>query len=426
MTGTAYHRLRAEPAPAPPGCPVDHDFSPFSPEYVENPYAELAKQRENSPVFYSEKLGYLVVTRMKDVAAVFTNPDVYSSENVQDPVLPICDAAAEVLSAEDYDPIAVMSNRARPDHTRIRKYTRAGFSSRRIRALTPYVRKRCETLVDGMLDAGRPCEFVSTIGHPLPGETIFRLLGFPRKDDPKLQAWTSNRLAFTWGRATDEEQVNIAKKMLAYWRYCVAFVQHRHLEPRDDFTSELLAGHDADPEDLTYKEVESVVYGLSFAGHEIVSNFLGNALICLLSNRENWNALCERPSLIPNALEEILRFNSPQTSWRRVAVRDTKIRGMDIPAGTTIFLSLAAANHDTKLFEDPHEFDIRRSNARAHVSFGRGIHFCLGNRLALLEARITLETLVHRVPSLRLAKGQTFSYFPNFTFRGARHIWITW
>ena len=426
MTDTAYHKLRTERAPKPEGCPVDHAFSPFKPEYVADPYSQLAACREDSPIFYSEELGYLVVTRMKDVAAVFTNPDVFSSENVQDPVLPICDAAAEVLSSADYDPIAVMSNRARPDHTRIRKYTQAGFSGRRIRALTPYVRERCEALVDGMLEAGAPCEFVSTIGHPLPGETIFRLLGFPREDDPRLQEWTTNRLAFTWGKATEEEQVDIAKKMLAYWRYCVSFVQHRHREPADDFTSELLAGHDANPDDLTYKEVESVVYGLSFAGHEIVSNFLGNSLVCLLSKRENWEAICAEPALIPNALEEVLRFNSPQTSWRRVAARDTEIAGYRVPAGTQVFLSLGSANHDESLYDDSRTFDIRRKNARTHISFGRGIHFCLGNRLALLEAQITMETLLQRAPSLRLVKDQALDYEPNFTFRGPKQLWLSW
>ncbi|WP_428098896.1 cytochrome P450 [Candidatus Rariloculus sp.] len=426
MANSAYHKIRTVRAPAPRGCPVDHAFSPFAPEYVANPYAVLAKHRDGSPIFYCEQLGYLVITRMKDVAAVFTNPDVFSSENVQDPVLPICDAAAEVLSAADYDPIAVMSNRPRPDHTRIRKYTQAGFSGRRIRALTPYVRERCETLVEGMLESGAPVEFVANIGHPLPGETIFRLLGFPRDDDAQIQEWTTNRLAFTWGNATEDEQVEIARKMLAYWRYCVSFVQHRHQVPADDFTSELLAAHDADPADLSYKEVESVVYGLSFAGHEIVSNFLGNALICLLSRRENWEAICTDPTLIPNALEEVLRFNSPQTSWRRVAARDTQIGGFKVPAGTQIFLSLGAANHDGDLYENPETFDIRRKNARTHISFGRGIHFCLGNRLALLEARITLETLVERVPSLRLVEGQALDYFPNFTFRGPKELWLQW
>ena len=426
MADTAYHKMRAERAPAPSGCPVDREFSPFSARYLADPYQELATRRKDSPVFFSAELGYLVVTRMEDVAAVFTNPDAFSSENVQDPVWPVCDAAAAVLAAEDYNPVAVMSNRARPDHTRIRKYTQAGFSVRRIRELEPYVRARCESLVSAMLERGSPGDFVTAIGHPLPGETIFRFIGFPAQDDPQLKEWTSNRLAFVWGQASDTEQVEIANKMLAYWRYCVSFVASRHREPADDFTSELLAGHDADPNDLSYKEVESVVYGLSFAGHEIVSNLLSNALVCLLSRAERWQALCADPALIPNALQETLRINSPQTSWRRVALRDTEIGGVAVPAGTQIFLSLGSANHDESVFENPETFDVHRKNARAHIAFGRGTHFCLGNQLALAEARIALETLVERAPSLRMVDDQRLEYFPNFTFRGPKSLWLQW
>ena len=426
MSDNAYHKIRTERAPAPAGCPVNHGFSPFDERYVRDPYAELTKARDEAPIFYSAELGYLVVTRMEDVAEVFLNPDVYSSENVQDPVLPICDAAAEVLAVDDYDPIAVMSNRARPDHTRIRKHTQAGFSGRRIRVLEPFVRRRCEVLVQAMLDGGPPAEFVSAVGHPLPGETIFRLIGFPEEDDKQLKEWTLNRLEFTWGKTTEDEQVKIAEKMLAYWRYCVSFVGRRRTERADDLTSELLAAHDADPDDLTYKEVESIVYGLSFAGHEIVSNLLSNSLIRLLSDRGNWETIRDDPTLVPNAIEEVLRFDSPQTSWRRVALRDTVLGGFKVPAGTQIFLSLAAANHDDAVFEEPDTFDIGRKKARNHIAFGRGIHFCLGNRLAILEATITLETLLQRVPSLRLVEDQALEYFPNFTFRGPKKLWLTW
>ncbi len=426
MTDTAYHKMRTETAPAPEGCPVDHTFSPFAEEYLQNPYAELEKLRGESPVFFSEELGYLVLTRMEDVAEVFRKPDIYSSENVQDPVLPICDAAAAVLGVPDYNPIAVMSNRARPDHTRIRKHTLAGFSSRRIDALEPFIRRRCEAMVDEMLANGAPSDFVKWIGHPLPGETIFRFIGFPETDDKKLKEWTTNRLAFTWGKTTEAEQVDIAEKMLAYWRYCVSFVKDQHAAPADDFTSELLAAHDSDGDDLTYKEVQSVVYGLSFAGHEIVSNMLSNGLISLLSDRTQWEAICADPALIPNAVEEILRCNSPQTSWRRVATQDTQLAGYDIPAGTQVFLSLGSANHDEALFGDPETFDIHRKNAKAHIAFGRGIHFCLGNRLAIVEANIALEILTKRIPSLDLVPEQKFSYFPNFTFRGPKELWLRW
>lgn len=426
MSDAAYHKIRTERAPAPSGCPVNHSFSPFTPEYMADPYAELGRLRNETPVFYSEELGYLVLTRMEDVSEVFRNPDIFSAENVQDPVLPICEAAATTLSAEDYNPIAVMSNRARPDHTRIRKYTLAGFSGRRMRILEPFIRRRCEDLVDAMLAEGNRADFVKSVAHPLPGETIFRFIGFPEADDKKLKDWTTNRLAFTWGKASDAEQADIAEKMLAYWRYCVSFVALRKSQPADDFTSELLAAHAADPDELTYKEIESIVYGLSFAGHEIVSNMLSNGLISLLSTRRFWTEICADPSLIPNAVEEILRFNSPQTSWRRVASQDTEIAGYKIPAGTQIFLSLGSANHDEAVFDAPEVFDIHRENAKANIAFGRGIHFCLGNRLAILEATITLETLTSRVPSLDIVPDQRFRFFPNFTFRGPEELLLSW
>jgi cytochrome P450 len=219
--------------------------------------------------------------------------------------LPIYDAAAEIMAVVDYDPIAVLSNRAPPDHTRICKHTQASFSSRRMKILEPFIWRRCEALVDGMRVRGAPAEFVGAIAHPLPGETIFRFIGFPETDDKDFKDWTTNRLAFTWGEATDAEQIDIARKMLAYWKYCVAFVKHRHLEPADDFTSELLAAHTAASEDLSYREVVSVVYGLPFAGHEIVSNLLSNGLINLLSTPGHWAEICKDPGLIPNAVEEV-------------------------------------------------------------------------------------------------------------------------
>ena len=265
MAESTYYKSRPRSATAPQGCPVDHTFSPFDEKYVKNPYAMLEKRRAGSPVFYSEELGYLVLTRMEDVAEVFRKPKIFSAENVQHPVIPICEAARNVLSVDDYDPLPVLSNGAPPNHTRVRKHAQAGFSSRRIESLEPFVRRRCETLIDTMITEGAPVNFVKSVGHPLPGETIFRFIGFSEEDDLKLMEWTTNRLAFTWGQTTDDEQVDIAGNMLAYWRYCAAFVKQRLEEPADDFTSELLAIHKSDPEALAYKEIESIVYGLSLA-----------------------------------------------------------------------------------------------------------------------------------------------------------------
>jgi len=422
----AYHKIRIAPSAKPRGCPVNHEFTPFNTDYLRDPYPELERLHDEQPIFFAEKLGYLVVTRMDDILEVFKQPEIFSSENVQDPVFPVCDRAAAVLDTEDYNPVAVMSNRQQPDHGRIRKYTREGFSGRRMKMLEPYIRQRSEELIDAMLKSGPPAEFVSAMAHPLPGQIIFRFIGFPDTDDERLIDWTSNRLAFVWGKPSAAEQEEIAGNMLNYWRYCREFVAMRQESPADDFTSELLAAHAADPEDLSYREVESIIYGLSFAGHEIVSNFIANSLLCLLPNRDYWSAICADPNLITNALEEVLRFDSPQTSWRRVALVDTRIGDIDVPAGTQIFLSLGAANHEAEEFEHPSSFDIYRENARKHISFGHGIHFCLGARLARLEAQIAIESLTRRIPGLRLVREQSLRWSPNITFRGPRELMVEW
>lgn len=426
MPTTSYHSLD-RPVPArPTGCPMDATFSTFSEAYVADPYAELNPRREATPVFYSEELDMVVVTRMEDVVAVFRDPATFSSENVQDPVFPLADETVEILSAPDFDPVAVMSNRQEPDHARIRRYTTPGFSNRRMKVLEPYIRRRSHELIDAMTADGNAADFVAGFAIPLPGDTIFRFIGFPETDDDQLRSWCGERLAFSWGRPSPTEQVEIAEKMLAYWRYCREFTAYKHAHMADDFASELLADHDADPDDLTYREVESIIYGLSFAGHEPVTLLLCNLLLCLLPRRSEWDEICADPSLIPGAIEEVIRFESPQIGWRRVATRDTSIGGVDVPAGTRVFLSLGAANHQPSEFEDPEVFDIHRTNSRNNVSFGKGIHHCLGAKMARFEARVAMEVLTERLPSLRLSAGQTLHRIANLSFRGPTALHVEW
>ncbi len=425
-TGRSYHQARTHIPPPPTGCPVEHTWSPLNDDYLADPYPIAAALRDDHPIFYSEQLGYVVVTRMEDIEAVFTDPDTYASTNVQDPVFPLDEAAAAVLAADDFDPVAVMSNRPEPDHQRIRVYTKKGFSNRRLKTLEPYVRRRSHELIDDMVAAGPPAEFIEAFAFPLPGETVFRFIGFPETDDELLKGWCGNRKAFSWGKPTPEEQVDLAEKMLAYWRYCRDFTASKRDNRADDFASELLDAHDADNRELSYIEVESIIYGLSFAGHEAVTNLICNCLVNLLTRRDQWAEICADPALIPNAVEEVLRFDSSQISWRRVTTTDTTLNGVDIPAGTGVFLNFASANRQPGLFDDPHEFDIHRANARRHISFGKGIHYCLGANMAKFEARIVLETLAERLPSLRLQPDQEIASFPNITFRGPERLVVEW
>ena len=422
----SYHQQRATQTEGPPGCPVEHRWSPLDDDYLSDPYPIARQFGDDCPVVFAERLGYVMVSRMEDIVAVFTDPDTYASVNVQDPVFPLSAEAAGVLSSPDFNPVAVMSNRPEPDHGRIRVFTRDGFSNRRLKLLEPYIARRSHELIDRMLTMTPPVELVRSFAFPLPGETVFRLIGFPEADDDMLKGWCVDRKAFQWGAPTPEQQQQIAEHMLSYWRYCRDFTAERMSDPRDDLASELIAAHREHPDELSYIEVESIIYGLSFAGHEAVTSLIGNALLCLLPRRDQWSQLCADPDLITNAVEEVLRFDSSQVSWRRITTRDTQLGGITLPKGTPILLNFAAANRQPGVFAQPDEFDIHRANAARHISFGKGIHYCLGANLAKIELRIVLQALSQRIPSLRLAAGQHIRFFPNITFRGPEQLLVEW
>lgn len=431
----SYHSAPKTIASAPSGCPVQQTWSPLDSTYLENPYPIARSLSEEHSVFWSEQLGHIVVTDMADIEYVFTNPEIFASTNVQDPIYPLCPAASTVLGADDFDPVAVMSNRPEPDHARIRVYTRKGFSNRRLKALEQYMRTRATVLLDAMIEQGSPAEYVHALAFPLPAEIVFRLIGFPESDDAMIKNWCVNRRAFSWGQPTEAEQIEIAKGMVDYWRYCRDFVAQRRDERCDDYTSELLgawdedSGPDRDPNATTgisYREVESVIYGLSFAGHDPVTSLLCNTLLCLLPRRDQWQALIDDPSLAMDAVNETTRFESSQISWRRVTTTDTTLGGIDLPAGTRLFLNFASANRQESVFAGADTFDIHRPDAAKNISFGKGIHFCLGAGLAKMEARIALELLSQRLPSLRLVEGQHPDYFPNITFRGPETLHLEW
>lgn len=434
MDDNSYHQAPDAVATAPAGCPVHQTWSPLNADYLEDPYPIAKQLADEYRLFWSEPLGHVVVTEPGDIEHVFMNPDVFASTNVQDPIYPLCPAASDILSAEDFNPVAVMSNRPEPDHARIRVYTRRGFSNRRLKALEDYMRARATVLLDAMIDAGSPAEYVSELAFPLPAEIVFRLLGFPEEDDTMIKQWCVNRRAFSWGQPTEAEQVEIAQGMLDYWRYCRDFVAQRKEQRADDFTSELLdaweedPGPDRDPNATTgisYREVESVVYGISFAGHDPVTSLLCNTLLCLLPRRDQWQALVDDPSLAMNAVHETSRYESSQISWRRVTTEETTLGDQVLPAGTKLFLNFATANRSPDAYERPDEFDIHRADAKQNISFGKGIHLCLGAGLARMEARITLELLAERLPNLRIAD-QEFTYFPNITFRGPDALHLAW
>jgi hypothetical protein len=172
--------------------------------------------------------------------------------------------------------------------------------------------------------------------------------------------------------------------------------------------------------------VTQIVYSLLFAGHETTTGLISNALRQLLTHRHAWEEICRDASLIPNAVEEVLRFDSSVIAWRRQATQAVEIGGVPVPAGANLLLLLGSANRDPAVFEDPERFDIHRRNAREHLSFGQGVHYCLGAPLGRLEARVVLEELSARLPGLRLVPGQAPRFRPNTTFRGPLALLAEW
>jgi cytochrome P450 len=404
---------------------VSELFDPFHDPYLADPYPFFAQARQATPVFYSPDLQYWVVTRYQDIRFIFQTPKLFSAINALDPIQPVCPAAARALAEGNVRSVPTLPNTDPPAHTRLRRIANVAFTPRRVAAMEPFVRTLTVRFIDERLFSGR-ADLVRDLTWELPALVIFRMLGVPDEDVARVKAGSENRVLFGFGRPTDEEQTRLAQGVAAFWHYAEALVARRSTEPRDDFTSALILARDGDTPALKAPEVARIIFALLVAGHETTTNLLGNAVHRLLTERHAWEEICRNPSLIPNAIEEVLRFDSSIIAWRRKTTQAVEIGGVPVPAEANLLLLLGAANRDPTVFPEPDRFDIHRQNAKEHLSFGHGPHFCLGAPLGRLEARVVLEELSARLPSLRLVPGQTLRYLPNVSFRGPLSLLVEW
>jgi cytochrome P450 len=403
-------------------------LAPLSHPYLSDPYGHFEEHRQTRPIFFDDDLDSYVITRHADIDTVFRDAETFSAANAQDPVFPLHPEAAVLLAGAGFRRIRTMTNLDGPEHTRIRKHNQVGFSPRRLRQLEPVIRTTTSALLDQMhtLDgASRKSDLVERLSFPLPATIIFALLGFPPEDTEMLKVWCGDRMSFSWGRPSAAVQTTIAKDMLAYWSYCEAHVEKRLRQSADDFTSDLLAVHRADPDALSTAEVAHVVYGLSFAGHETTTNLISNTVRRVLE-AGLWPRLGVDTSRIPAAVDEALRFDSSVISWRRVTTTATTLGGVNLEEGAKLVLLLGSANHDEAVFTQPDTFDLDRPNVARHFSFGFGKHYCLGATLAKLEVGVVLEEMTQRFPELRLVEDQAFEFHENITFRGPRRLLVSW
>ena len=287
------------------------------------------------------------------------------------------------------------------------------------------MRRLVTRFLDQIEGEGR-ADLVRQMFYELPVLVLFIFLGMPEADVARVKTWSRNRLMLTWGRLSDEQQAAEAAGLLEYWRYTEAYIQGLLASPPDNYVGDLIrASHEA-PDELSIHEIVNVVYGLLIAGHETTTSMSSNAVVTLMRHREAWDRLCANPALIPNAVEELLRFDSSVIIWRRRTLRPVEIAGMPIPEGANLLLALCSGNRDDAHFPQPERFDIGRENAKTHLSFGFGIHYCLGAPLARLELKVILEELTRRLPSMRLMPEQRWEFPPNTSFRGPAQLWVEW
>lgn len=403
-------------------CPIVNDFDPFNPQFLADPYSSFARLRVHGPVFFSPTLDRWIVTGYEEIQQVLLDPRSFSATESLRPLYPVVDEARRIMQVSE--PAPGLANADPPVHTRNRQVIMRALSPQRITRMSSVIKLRAAELIDKFINersADRRVDIITELCHPLPAAIMFDLIGFPPSDHPMLKEWCDDKTEVIWGRPSSEQQIQSAHSLVAFLDHCRELVQSRRSTPADDLVSALVA----DERDLTDHEIASLVFYLSFAGHETTTNLIANSLVQLLSRPAVWEELRADRKLIPNAVEEVLRFDTSILMWRRVATRDTAIGDVDIPKDARVVLAFGAAARQADRFPDPDNFDIRRSDARRHLAFGKGIHLCAGANLARLEADIALNSLMDRLPSPKLAK-QELQYYPNVTIRGPRALYIEW
>ena len=409
--------------PATGGCPFHERQGGFTPFYSDDLYAALAAVRLSQPVFYCEEIDHWVVAKYEDIVSILRDTETYSAQNATLRLEPLHQDAVRILNEGGFAPDTPQGSIDPPRHKRIRDATNPLMTVKAVTALEGRIRDVVHASLD-RLDGRNRVDLLKDFTYELPAHVLFHLLGVPAEDARKVKNLAAGRLQIDFSPATYEQQLQGAHNLVGLWHYSVDLVKDRIQSPRDDFPSGLVRFRNGDDAVLTINEINTIVYGLFFAGHETTTNQLVNTFRELLADRVTYEAICADPALIPNAIEEAFRLYGTVIGWRRRTKRDVMVRGIDIPAGSNILLSFASANRDEDVFPDPEVFDIRRANARRHLTMGNGIHFCLGAPLARLEMRIVLEEFTKRFPNARLAPKQSVQHFHTFVFRAPEALLV--
>lgn len=399
-------------------------FNPMAPDQIDDPYPLYARARRERPVFFAESLGAWVVTRYADIAAVARDTERFSSTGALESSAVFPDEVTDILRT-GYLEFQSLVQSDPPDHTRVRNVFNKALSPQRVAALEPKVRAIADELIDGFVRDGE-VELIERFAFPLPGAVIGELLGVPRSDLPRLKRGSNAKQILLAGAAPPALLAECASEFVDLQRYFGAHIEARVHEPRGDLLTLLAPIDIGGTAPLTMQEAVCNAIDLLAAGHETTTDMIGNGMTLLMAHPEQLAALRADPSLVADAVDEILRMEAPVRGlFRRVTV-DTTLAGVALPAAARLFLLYGSANRDEQAYPDPDAFDIRRRPATPHLAFSKGIHYCVGNALARLEGRIAFERLLARLPGVRLHPTRPAERRAFIILRGYERLPLVW
>ncbi|MER5582119.1 cytochrome P450 [Streptomyces asoensis] len=399
----------------------DLSFDPWDPAFLSDPYPAYAELRERGRVIRYEPTGQWLVPRHADVSALLRDRRLgrtYQHRFTHEDF-------GRTAPPADQEPFHTLNDHGMldlepPDHTRIRRLVSKAFTPRTVERLKPYVRRLAGELVDRLVEAGGG-DLLVDVAEPLPVAVIAEMLGIPESDRGPLRPWSADicgMYELNPSPQTAARAVRASEEFSAYLRELIAL---RRARPGDDLISGLIAAHD-EGDRLTEQELISTAVLLLNAGHEATVNATVNGWWALFRNPGQLDALRADHSLVPTAVEELMRYDTPLQLFERWVLDDIEIDGTTVPRGAEIAMLFGSANHDPAVFAEPGRLDLTRAD-NPHISFSAGIHYCIGAPLARIELAASMTALLERAPKLALAAEPRRK--PNFVIRGLEGLDVT-
>lgn len=402
-----------------------NNFDAFDQPYQLDPALALEWSRDKAPVFYSEKMGYWIVSRYEDIKTVFRDPILFSARNVLEKITPATAEAKQVLKSYNYNMSRTLVNEDEPQHMERRRALINHFLPDNLAPKEEMIRRLTREKVDEFIKSGR-VDLVGALLHEVPLLVALHFLGVPENEIAKLKTFSVAHSVNTWGKPTDEQQIGIAHDVGQFWQYAGEVIEKMRADIDGEGWMHYTIKKNAEiPDIVPDSYVHSMMMAIIVAAHETTSLASANMFRTLLTHREAWDDICANPNLIPNAVEECLRYAGSIVAWRRETTAPTTLAGIALPEGAKLLIVQASGNRDERYFENGNDFDIYRSNTTDHLTFGYGAHQCMGKNIARMEMRIFLEEITRRIPHMYLAE-QEFSYPPSTSFRGPEELWVEW